>query len=447
MSRRKKPRRRPEGSVYQRGKKWAYSFPGPPHPLTGERQKIRKSGFETEDEAAEAMAEAMVAVKTEKYVKPSRAKVADFFEAWFPYVRTTTEPTTAANYETLARAYILPWVGQRPMQDFLPSVVAALYEHLLTQGRRKRDTNWDMYQLWLDARNTKREIRPREIADKVGVTYNAARKAVRRYEVGRVPKKPEAGLSPKTVKSVAIMLSSAMTTAVVWKYIGSNPTEGVKPPTVARRSHSTWEPKQMARFLEVAASDRLFGLWVLVASTGMRRSELCGLKRSALDLDAAAVRMTSTRVIAAGAVRDGSGKSGRSRRAVALDRFTVQALRVHLKQVDAEKADFGDGYADHGLVFCWEDGRPIYPDTITEQFNRLVDRAGLPRIRLHDVRHSYATIALRSGVHPKIVSSRLGHATVAFTLDTYSADIPDLDQEAAENIGGLFLPKIEEGDS
>ncbi|NUT92474.1 MAG: tyrosine-type recombinase/integrase [Saccharothrix sp.] len=79
---------------------------------------------------------------------------------------------------------------------------------------------------------------------------------------------------------------------------------------------------------------------------------------------------------------------------MALDRFTVQALRVHLKQVDAEKADFRDGYADHGLVFCWEDGQPIYPDTITEQFNRLVDQAGLPPIRLHDVRHSYATIAL-----------------------------------------------------
>ncbi|XVV06721.1 site-specific integrase [Actinosynnema sp. CA-248983] len=157
--------------------------------------------------------------------------------------------------------------------------------------------------------------------------------------------------------------------------------------------------------------------------------------------------MTSTRVIAAGAVKDGGAKSARSGRVVALDRFTVQALRVHLKQVDVEKADFGDGYVDHGLVFCWEDGRPISPDTITEQFNRLVDRAGLPPIRLHDVRHSDTTIALRSEVHPKIVSSRLGHATVAFTLDTYSADIPDLDQEAAADIGVLFLPKIEEDDS
>jgi integrase len=100
----------------------------------------------------------------------------------------------------------------------------------------------------------------------------------------------------------------------------------------------------------------------------------------------------------------------------------------------------GKAYQDHDLVFCWGDRRPIYPDTITEQFNRLVDSAGLPTIRLHDVRHSYATIALRSGVHPKIVSSRLGHATLAFTLDQYSANVPDLDRDAAESIGGLFLP-------
>ncbi len=91
-----------------------------------------------------------------------------------------------------------------------------------------------------------------------------------------------------------------------------------------------------------------------------------------------------------------------------------------------------------------DDGRPIYPDTITEQFNRLVDLAGLPQIRLHDVRHGYAMIALRAKVHPKIVSSRLGHATVAFTLDQYSVDVPDLDQEAAESIGGLFLPPLPE---
>jgi integrase len=446
MSRRKRSPRRGQGTVYQRGNKWAFAFDGPPHPLTGERQKIRKSGFASEDAAWAGMQEARAALATETYVKPSKAKVSDFFEAWFPYVRTTTEPTTAANYEVLARAYVLPMIGRRPIQEIMPSVVAALYNHLLAEGRRRRDTNWDMYRVWQDARAAKREIRPREIADKVGVTYAAARKAVQRYEAGRLPAKPDPGLSPKTVKTVHIMLSSAMATAVRWKYLSVNPTEGVKPPSVAKRTHSTWSPKELSRFLEVARTDRLYGLWVLVASTGMRRSELCGLQLSALDLEARTARMTTTRVIAGGKASNGSGKSPGSRRQLALDRFTTQVLREHMRRLREEKEAFGHVYQDHGLVFCWEDGRPIYPDTITERFNRLVELAQLPLIRLHDVRHSYATIALRSGVHPKIVSTRLGHATVAFTLDTYSADVPDLDQQAAEDIGGLFLPHLTEAD-
>ncbi|GAA0905801.1 tyrosine-type recombinase/integrase [Pseudonocardia zijingensis] len=443
MTRRRKRKPSP-GSVFQRGRKWAYAFQGPRHPLTGRRERITKSGYATEEDAWDAMAEARAALATETYVKPSRATVSDFFEAWLPYIRTTTEATTAANYETLARSYVLPWIGRRPIQEIVPSVVAALYSHLLTQGRRKRDTNWDMYRVWQDAHAAQREVRPREIADKVGVTYAGARKAVQRYEAGRIPAESTSGLSPKTVKTVHIMLGSAMATAVRWKYLSVNPTEGVKPPSVARRTHNTWSPQQLGRFLEAARADRLYGLWVLVASTGMRRSELCGLLLPALNLDARTVQMTTTRVVAGGKASRGSGKSPGSRRLLSLDRFTTQVLREHLRRLREEKEAFGAAYQDNGLVFCWEDGRPIYPDTITERFNRLVEQAQLPRIRLHDVRHSYATIALRSGVHPKIVSTRLGHATVAFTLDTYSADIPDLDQQAAEDIGGLFLPSADE---
>ncbi|WP_084402217.1 tyrosine-type recombinase/integrase [Lentzea albidocapillata] len=139
------------------------------------------------------------------------------------------------------------------------------------------------------------------------------------------------------------------------------------------------------------------------------------------------------------------GKSQKSCRLLALDSFTVAVLASHFQQLEKEKQDWGDAYRDHGLAFCWDDGRPIYPDTITEEFNKLVDLLELPKIRFHDIRHTYATISLRAGVHPKIVSSRLGHATVAFMLDTYSADIEDLDRDAAEAVIGLFLPPSQKG--
>lgn len=450
MSPRKKSTRKTvPGSVFQRGTKWAYAFYGPPDMLTGVRPKIRQSGYGTWDEAWAAMLEARAALATETYVKPSRQTVRMFFESWFRYVRTVTEATTAANYENLARLYVLPIVGNRPMQDITPSVIAALYEHLLTRGRiDKRNTNWEMYQLWNVAPVSGDRISIRELADKVGVTYAGARRAVRRYEVGRVPTSPQAGFAPKTVQSVHIMMGSAMSTAKLWKCVSVNPMDGVKAPSLTRRPHKTWTPDQMTRFLTEARTDRLYGLWVLVASTGMRRSELCGLTRNGLDLTAtggATIRMNVTSVVAKGKVVVGGGKSRTSRRPVALDRYTAAVLAEHLDRLADERTTFGNSYQDGGLVFCWPDGTHIYPDTVTEKFNALVDRAGLPLITLHGVRHSYATIALRSGVHPKIVSSRLGHATVAFTLDTYSEDVPELDRQAAEDIGGLFLPQSGEG--
>jgi hypothetical protein len=123
-----------------------------------------------------------------------------------------------------------------------------------------------------------------------------------------------------------------------------------------------------------------------------------------------------------------------------MDRFTVAVLEEHLDRLAGEIATAGKRYQDHGLAFCWEDGQPVYPDTVTERFNRLVDLAKVPKITLHEVRHSCPTIALRTGVHSKVVSGRLGHATVVFTLDTYSADMPELDESAAESISGLLAP-------
>jgi integrase len=119
---------------------------------------------------------------------------------------------------------------------------------------------------------------------------------------------------------------------------------------------------------------------------------------------------------------------------------TTEALRAHgERQEEEERAAFGTGYQLNHLVFTWEDGRPVCPDVVRQRFNRLVARLGLPVIRLHDVRHSYATAALAAGVHPKIVSERLGHASVAFTLTQYSHVLPGIDPETAKTIADLML--------
>ncbi|MEV6236582.1 Arm DNA-binding domain-containing protein [Lentzea sp. NPDC051838] len=276
MKGKKKRTRKPsDGSVFKRGRKWAYAFPGPPHPLTGVRDRITKSGYETEDEAWEGMAEARAALATETYVKPSRATIDDFFEAFFPYVRTVAEPTTAANYEALARTYVMPIVGKRLIQDFVPSVVAALYEFLLTEGRQKRNTNWEMYELWKAATAANLEVRPRELVDKVGVSYAGARRAVRRV---RSRPDPQASCSRARSEDRQERAHHARCRDAGGRYISLNPIRSVKAPSVPRRNHNTWTPEQLMLFLEHAQHHRWYALWVLEASTGVRRSELCGVE-------------------------------------------------------------------------------------------------------------------------------------------------------------------------
>ena len=139
------------------------------------------------------------------------------------------------------------------------------------------------------------------------------------------------------------------------------------------------------------------------------------------------------------AVVESDAKTPKGRRSLALDPATLTALKGHRVRQAEEKAIVGTGYQDSGLVFTMPDGSPIHPQRISAWFVQHTRAAGLPRIRLHDVRHSYATAALAAGIPPKVISERLGHATIAITMDTYSHVLPGLDEHAAGTVARLIL--------
>lgn len=444
MSGRTSAQRGLRGTVYRRGAKWAFMIELSPDPLTGKRRQRAKSGFDTEGEAWEALAEANGELRTNTFVASSTRTVGEFFEEWLVAAAMTLKPTSLANYTAFARAYVIPVIGSRRLQSIEPATLTAFYQHLLTSGRRKRDTDSEMFALWSRSPEDAR-MGAAEIARRTGVSYSAASNAVRRYRNGKVPIPADPGLSARTVTSIHVMLRRALADAVELRYLSTNPAARVRPPRIDRRGHATWTPQELGRFLAAARSDRFSALWVLLATTGMRRSEAVGAVRSAFDPVAGTLTVVSTRVVVSGRAKRSDGKSRRSRRLLGLDPTTVQVLIEHLAEQDVERAAFGASYQDEDLMFCWPDGRPLHPGAVSVRFQRIVREAGVPRIRLHDVRHTYATMALRAGVNPKIVSTRLGHATVAFTLDTYTADIPELDQAAAVTISNLFLPPRDEG--
>jgi integrase len=201
----------------------------------------------------------------------------------------------------------------------------------------------------------------------------------------------------------------------------------------------TWTAEELRRFLDFVASDRLYGAWVLAATTGLRRGEVLGLRWGDIDLEPGRLAVRQTLVSVAYETKFSTPKTKRGRRSVSLDATTVMALRSHRKRQLQDRMAWGPAYQDSGLVVTREDGSLVHPDRFTQMFDKHVKNSGLPRIRLHDLRHTHATLALAAGVHHKVVSDRLGHATVAFTLDVYSHAVPALQEEAAERVAALVF--------
>jgi integrase len=251
----------------------------------------------------------------------------------------------------------------------------------------------------------------------------------------------DSGLSGSTVQKIHHVIHKALTQAVKWDLIPRNPATAVKAPTPTTKEMHPLSAEEARRLLEAARGDRLEALYVLAIHTGMRRGELLGLKWSDVDLENARIniRRTLTRTDNGKRVTLGDPKTRKSRRAIRLTPQAIEALRSHLERQLREIVEAGDLYGDQGLVFTTEVGTPINPSNLRQRsFAPLLKKAGLPRIRFHDLRHTCATLLLSKGVHPKLVQELLGHASIAITLDTYSHFIPEMGDQTATAMEGLF---------
>jgi integrase len=247
------------------------------------------------------------------------------------------------------------------------------------------------------------------------------------------------GLSGKTVKNTHVMIHRAFRDAVRWGRVTRNVAELADPPKTRRPEMKTWTAHDLRTFLEHVRPHRFYAAWLVAGTTGLRRGEILGLHWRDVDLDAARLSVRAALVMVDNSPTWSEPKTAKGRRSVPLPAETVAALRAHRAHQLKERLALGTGYQDEDLVFCREDGMTFHPDTFERTFDRLAAQAGLPPIRLHDLRHTFATLALSAGVHPKVVSEILGHANISITLDTYSHAIPAMQEEAATRIAALFL--------
>jgi integrase len=243
-----------------------------------------------------------------------------------------------------------------------------------------------------------------------------------------------------------VIVGAALAAAVEHGLLVRNPAKLAKPPKASavaegEETMRTWTAQELGQFLAGERAERLYPLWVLIATTGMRRGEALGLGWNHVDLDSAQVVVRRTLVDVVDADDDrpvwSDPKTAKGRRTIALDSGTVAALRGHRAAQARERLMVGTGYAKHNFVFAMPDGRPLHPERLSRTFQARSKRAAVPVIRLHDLRHTWATLALEAGVNPRVVQERLGHASVAITLRVYTHVRPHMQADAAERVAAL----------
>jgi integrase len=252
-------------------------------------------------------------------------------------------------------------------------------------------------------------------------------------------RKLDDGCTPASVRKMHETLHKALKQAVRWGYMTRNPADDVDPPKAHAEEVHPLTQQEARRLLETVRGDRLEALYVIALHTGLRQGELLALRWGDLDLEARKLQVRRTVTKDGGKLTVGPTKTTKGRRTVRLTKDAVEALRRHLTRQLEEIDGLGDYFQENGLVFCTTKETIINPTNLRKRsFAPLLDKAGLPHMSFHQLRHTAATILLLKNVNPKIVSEMLGHANIAITLDTYSHVLPNMQDSAVAAMEEAF---------
>lgn len=362
------------GSIVKRGQNsWAVVVYVGRDPGTG-KPKQKWFSHKTRREAEVHLSQLLSQLHGGAVLPDTKIRVVEFLKQWLrDYAGTNVALTTQAIYEEVVRVHLTPALGPLPLQRLSPQTIQSLL-------RAKID----------------------------------------------------AGLSAATVHKVYRVLREALGHAVKWGLLSRNPCEFVDPPRIRRGDMRVLDEEQVRLFLgEAKRSSRYYPLYLMALLTGMRLGELLGLRWQDVDQLTGRVSVQQILYRLGKRVILKEPKSAKARRTIPLSPILIEELGHMRSQREENRRLFGARYADHGLVFCQPDGKPLHGHNVTQRdFRMVLSRAGLPHMRFHDLRHSHATHLLRQGVHPKVIQERLGHSSPAFTMAVYTHVLPGMQEEA-----------------
>ncbi|MGB5925202.1 MAG: tyrosine-type recombinase/integrase [Dehalococcoidia bacterium] len=378
-----------KGHVYQRAKgSWTIVYDLPTDCVTGKRRQKSQTVRGTKRDAERTLREVLLSLERGSYVKPNKITLGELLRQWLKdYASMNTTDRTQESYTSIIERHLIPALARVSLVDLQAQHIQSYYAKKLSEGR----------------------------ADGKG------------------------GLSARSVVYHHRILSNALDYAVKMGLVVRNVAKVVEPPRVARVTMQTLSPEEVSRFLDVARDTDYYVYFATLLYTGLRRGELLALRWRNLDLGSGKLSVVETAYrLGSGEYRIKEPKTPHSRRTVVLPDSLVELLKAYRFDQELLRIQLGIGLNADDFVFIRPDGSPINPNAITLAFRRIIKRAGLKNIRIHDLRHTHATLMLKAGIHPKVVSERLGHANIGITLDIYSHVLPGLQEAAAEKFDRIF---------
>ena len=347
-------------------------------PVSGKRRFATATVRGTRKEAERELVKLLRTVDKGEHVDPTRVTVGDWLTLWVNTTRAEVSPKTHERYAEIVRCYLVPYLGVIRLQ-------------------RLRTTD--------------------------------IQKAYNQFE--RDP-------SPRTRRHIHRILKSALARAVEQQALSRNPADALKRlPKVERQPVTVLTAEQSTHFLKAIRHTTTYWPTLIALATGMRRGEILALRWRNVDLERGAVRVVESLEQTKAGLRFKSTKTEKAR-AVTLPSFALNELRRWKREQAEGLLRLGVRQGAETLVCARQDGEPKQPGSLTHEFTYLVGRAGIPRVRFHDLRHSHATQMLLAGVHPKIVQERLGHSTITVTMDLYSHVSETMQSDAAARLDEAY---------